>query len=61
MIPSCVVNVIQEKYPSENGRYTGFKDGVEAFDIDFSWVGDMWPGKNSEPSETFIAKPVNGF
>ena len=41
MIPSCVVNVIREKYPSENDQYTGFKDDVEASEIDFSWVGDM--------------------
>ena len=41
MISSCVVNVIREKYPSENGWYTGFKDGVEASEIDFSCVGDM--------------------
>ena len=39
--PSCVVNVIREKYPSEKGQYTGFKDGVEAFEINFSCVRDM--------------------
>ena len=56
-----MVNVTREKYPSENGEYTGSKDGLEAYEIDFSWVVDVWPGKNSEPSETFIEKLVNGF
>ena len=41
MIPSCVVNLIREKYPSENGQCTGFKDGVEVSEVDFPWVGDM--------------------
>ena len=39
MIPSCVVNIIREKDPSENDRYTGFKDGVEASEIDFHGLG----------------------
>ena len=56
-----MVNVIREKYPSENGQYTGFRDGERATKIDFSWIRDMGPGKNSEPSETFIAKLVNEF
>ena len=56
-----MVNVIKEKYSSENGQYTGFKDSVERSEIDFLWVGDMWPKKNSEPTETFIAKLINGF
>ena len=60
MRPSCVVNVIREKYPSENSQYTCFKDGKEASEIDFSWVGGMQPGTNSEHTETFIAKLVNG-
>ena len=56
-----MVNLIQEKYPSENGQCTGFKDGVEVSEVDLPWVGDMWPEKNSEPSETFIEKLVNGI
>ena len=40
-IPSCVVNVIRERYPGEKGQYTGFKDGVEAFESNFPWVRDM--------------------
>ena len=36
-----LLKVIQDKYPSEYGQYTGFKDGVEVTKIDFAWVGDM--------------------
>ena len=60
-IPACVIKIIQEKYPIENDQYTGFKDGEKVSEIDFSWAGDIWTGKNSEPSETFIAKLVNRF
>ena len=28
VIPSCVVNKIQAEYPSHDGQYLGFKDGI---------------------------------
>ena len=26
MIPSCVVKVVREKFPEENGQYVGFRN-----------------------------------
>ena len=39
--PSCVVNKIRAEYPSDDGQYVGFKDGLESPEIDFLWIGEM--------------------
>ena len=42
LIPSCVVWEICRRYPSEDGKYTGFKSSSEEVtEIDFSWDGGM--------------------
>ena len=38
VIPSCVVKRIREEFPSVDGNYTGFKDGEEVTEVDFSWI-----------------------
>ena len=38
VIPACVVKKIRERYPSEVGEYTGFKDGEELPEMSFAWV-----------------------
>ena len=42
VIPLCDVNKILAEYPSDDGQYVGFKDGIESSEIDFSWVGDVY-------------------
>ena len=38
VIPLCVVWEIRRSYPSEDGKYTGFKSSSEEVpEIDFSW------------------------
>ena len=37
VIPSCVVSKIREVYPSEDGKYTGYKDGDEVPEMTCPW------------------------
>ena len=40
VIPSCVVSEIRRKYPSKDGIYTGFREGFEVPETDFSWTNE---------------------
>ena len=40
VIPSCVISKIRERYPSEDGIYTGFKEGSEIAEMDVPWLND---------------------
>jgi P2X purinoceptor 7 len=38
VIPSCVVKLIRQTFPSIDGEYVGFKEGIEKSEIEMSWT-----------------------
>ena len=40
VIPACVIRLIRETFPSEDGTYVGYRDGTEVEEKDFAWSAD---------------------